>query len=80
MKRNVLRGEMAKHGLTIADMAQLMDMAPSTLSNKIHGKSDFTLTQARRAVKIINSLGEDHTLESMFFAPIPVAAAADREY
>ena len=80
MKPNVLRGEMAKHGITIGEMARRMDISPSALSNKIRGKSEFTLTEAQRAVEIINSLGEDHTLESMFFAPIPVAAAADREY
>ncbi len=75
MKPNVLKGEMAKHGITIGEMARRMSMSPSTLSSKIHGKSDFTLTEARRAIEIINALGERHTIESMFFAQAPAAAA-----
>lgn len=74
MKPNVLKGEMAKHGITIGEMARRMDISPSALSNKIRGKSEFTLTEARRAIDIINAQGERHTFESMFFAQTPMAA------
>lgn len=74
MEKNVLRGEMAKYGLTVADMAKEMGMSHVTMSNKLNGKVDFSLTEAMRIVRFFNSKGENHTLESMFVAPEPIAA------
>lgn len=74
MKKNVLRGEMAKYGLTVADMAKELGVSHATMSNKLNGKTDFTLTEAKQIVRFFNSKGENHTLESMFFAPETIAA------
>ena len=67
MKKNVLKGEIAKYGLTIADLAKELDLSVASTANKINGKVDFTLSEARKIVKFFNAKGETHTVESIFF-------------
>jgi len=64
--KDVLRGEMRKYGLTVADMAGVLGVSAVTMSNKLNGRTDFTLTEARKIVKYLNDLGETHTIESLF--------------
>ena len=63
---NVLRGEMAKYGLTVADMAKVVGISRNSMSAKIEGKIDFRLTEAKRILTYFNSKGESHTVESLF--------------
>ena len=63
---NVLRGEMAKYGLTVADMAKVVGISRNSMSAKIDGKIDFRLTEAKRILAYFNSRGERHTVESLF--------------
>lgn len=64
--RNVLRGEMAKHGMTVAEMANVVGISKNSMSKKINGKSDFSLTEIRKILAFFNSLGDAHTVESLF--------------
>jgi len=66
--KNVLKGEMAKYGLTVADMARVMGLSHTSMSNKLNGKVDFTLTEAKKIVRFFNAKGESHTIESIFLA------------
>ena len=65
-KRSVLRGEMAKHGLTLAEMAKVLELSSVSLSNKINGRVDFTLSEAIKVLNFFNSLGESHTIQTLF--------------
>lgn len=65
--KNVLRGEMRKYGITIVDMATVVGVSVGTMSHKLTGKTEFTLTEARRILKHINAHGESHTIESLFY-------------
>lgn len=65
--RNVLRGEMAKYGLTIKDIAEIIGISYQAMFNKLHGKTEFTLTEAKKIVSYFNSQGESHSVETLFF-------------
>ena len=58
---------MAKHGLTISSMAKVVGISYQSMWSKLHGKNEFTLSEAKKIVKYFNSLGEDHTVEGIFF-------------
>lgn len=64
----MLKGEMAKYGLTIRGMADILGISYQAMLNKLHGKSDFTLTEAKKIVRFFNAQGESHTVEDIFFA------------
>lgn len=68
--KNVLRGEMAKYDLTIKDMADVVGISYQAMQNKLHGRSDFTLTEAKKIVRFFNAKGENHTVEDIFFADV----------
>lgn len=63
---NILRGEMAKHGITVRKMAAIVGISANSMSAKLNGKVDFTLTEARKIINHFKSLGEKHTIESLF--------------
>ena len=58
-----LRAEMARYRITGAEIAELLGILPSTVSSKINGKTDFTLSEA---VKIKEFLHTSLTLEELF--------------
>ena len=66
--KNVLRGEMAKYGLTIADMSRVLGISTVAYSSKLNSKVDFSLTEAKKIIQHFEKLGEKHTVESLFFA------------
>ena len=66
MVRNVLRGVMAKYGVTIAQMAEVVGISSNSMSKKINGKVDFTLTEVRAILAFFRSKGETCTVESLF--------------
>lgn len=45
MRTNLI-GEMAKRGISINDVAELLGIHRNSVSNKLHGKSAFTLDEA----------------------------------
>ena len=65
-KKNVLKGEMAKYGVSIVKLAEATGISKSALWNKINGKSDFTLSEVIRILAFFDKLGESHTVESLF--------------
>ena len=48
---NVLQGYMRQNGITVRDLAELIGVTPTTISFKINGKSDFTLSEVDRIKK-----------------------------
>lgn len=58
-----LKAEMARKGITAKQLAELIEVTPSTFSLKMLGKYDFTLAEA---VKIKDALGVDIPLEVLF--------------
>lgn len=63
MFRN-LEAEIKRQGLTKFKLANLLHMQPSTLSQKLNGKSDFTLKEAFEIQKILKA--ETVSLEILF--------------
>jgi transcriptional regulator with XRE-family HTH domain len=49
-----LRAEMARHGKTIAEMAELLDVSVNTFSFKLHGKREFTLKELKALADYFN--------------------------
>lgn len=49
-----LRGRMAEAGITQNALAQSLGMSRSTLSLKMNGKREFTLTELQIIVKVLN--------------------------
>ena len=41
-----LRAEMARSGVTAKDIAELLGCAPNTFTNKMSGRSDFTISES----------------------------------
>ena len=41
-----LKGKMREKGLKYADLAAVLGITPTTFSQKVNGKSDFTLSEA----------------------------------
>ncbi len=57
------KSEMMKRGLTLGDVAPLMDVSVGTLSLKLNGKYPITLNEAKRFKEIVKS---DLPLEELF--------------
>ena len=48
---NKLKGLMTEKGVTQLQLADLLDISVSTLNFKLNGKSDFTITEAKKVSK-----------------------------
>ena len=46
-----LNAEMARNKITQIDLAKLLNMSPSTLSEKMNGKKDFKLSECKKIAK-----------------------------
>ena len=57
------KSEMMRRGLTLADVAPLMDISVGTLSLKLNGKYPITLNEAKQFKAIVKS---DLSLEELF--------------
>ncbi len=66
MRPNTLKGEMARYGVTVARMAAELGVTPATVRLKLNGKTDFTLTEARKILAIFRQLGRAYTAEELF--------------
>ena len=58
-----LRAEMARAGMTAATLSKLMRISNPTLANKLNGKRDFSLEEARIIKKILKC---DVPIEELF--------------
>ena len=65
-ERNVLRGEMAKHGVTVSKLAAYVGVSTNTMSKKINGKVDFSLSEIRKILAFFRERGDVHTVETLF--------------
>ncbi len=81
--KNILKGELRKYGITIEQLAEHLGVSPGTISMKLNGKHDFSLSQARQITDYINSFGEEHTVESLFVVSrnffTPVSTLVDKQ-
>jgi antitoxin component HigA of HigAB toxin-antitoxin module len=66
MNRNI-RAEMVRHGLTAKYVAKELGISAVSVSHKLNGKRQWTLPEAKKIVDYFNSLGGNHTIESLFF-------------
>lgn len=66
MRPNVLKGEMAKHGLTVKYMAGELGLSPVTMGLKVNGRADFTLTEIRKILAVFRETGKAYTVEELF--------------
>jgi len=70
--RNV-KAELARYGLRLEDLAKRLNLSVSATSNKINGKTDWTLSEAMETLRWINGFGaEQHTVASLFEEGRPV--------
>lgn len=51
----VLKGEMVKKGISVADLASKIGVAEKTLRNKINGETEFNWSEVCKIHKIVNS-------------------------
>lgn len=58
-----LRAEIARKGLTLTAFAELIGMSLSVLSEKMHGRKEFTYSET---IRIKHALGVDIPLEILF--------------
>ena len=58
-----LEAELARSGMTKGDLAKALQIRPTTLSNKLSGKSIITLAEA---LKIKCILGVNMSIEELF--------------
>ncbi len=58
-----LRAEIARQNLSVAGLAKLIGMKQSTMSDKYHGRSNFSLDDA---IKIKEALGLEMSIEELF--------------
>lgn len=68
MFRN-LNAEMSRRGLTKREMAKRIKIAPNTLTRKLNGRADFTLTEIyniRDILDRISPLDKDMNLDKLF--------------
>ncbi len=53
MNHNLLRAKMTECGYSQGQVASLIGMHGNTLSRKVNGESDFTLTEVRKLCRVL---------------------------
>ena len=66
MNEMELRGEMVKHGFTMAKLAEAIGIGKKAMWNKLTGKSDFTQSEIKKISSVLN-LDNDQII-AIFFA------------
>jgi len=74
MNRNI-KAELARYDMTIECLAKEVGISTVSMSNKINGKSTWSLAEAKCVVDIFNAKGSSYTVDSMFFDEKPTASA-----
>ena len=54
MNKLKLKGAIAEKGITQGKLAEILEMSQKTLSNKINGKSIFTVPEAHKICDTLN--------------------------
>jgi DNA-binding XRE family transcriptional regulator len=67
----LLRSLMTKYNVNTDALAKAVGMTSVSFYNKINGRYEFKLSEARSIVDYFNSLGEKTTLEELFFTAVP---------
>jgi len=62
---NKLRGRIVEHGLTIEELAQRMDIHPSTFYRRMHSSDGFTVGELQKMLKILKLSAKD--ISDIFF-------------
>ncbi len=65
MKKNELKAEIVRKGLTVKEMARKLGMNPATLSNKINSHTEFTRDEMVKIGEILHLSQKNIT--SIFF-------------
>ncbi len=63
-----LKGLMRERGSSYRSVAAEVGIGFNTLSNKVNGKSDFTLTELCRIIAVLNM--DETEIWRIFFAPV----------
>lgn len=58
-----LNAEMARNQITYSDIIKVLNISPSTLSEKMNGKKDFKLGECK---KIIKYIFPNYTIDYLF--------------
>lgn len=62
-----LRAEMARYGVSVANLAKACDIAQTTLYSRLKGTLEFRLNDMEKIKKYIDSVsGKEFTLEYLF--------------
>lgn len=62
---------MVKYDLTIEKAAkEVVGISNTALSNKLSGKVEFVLSEARKFLDFFNARGNDYTIEYLFFTRV----------
>lgn len=64
----ILAQLMAKHGVTRNDISQTIGVSYRNTLGKINGDTMFNIVEAGKVTKIFKDLGEDTSIEAIFFA------------
>ena len=59
----VLKAELVKHDITVAQIARAIGISEKSMRNKINGDTDFTFPEAQAIRKVMNS---DLSLDELF--------------
>lgn len=66
----ILRGEMVKYDLTVEKSANIVGISTTSMSNKLNGKVEFLLSEAKKLLDYFNARGNDFTVEYLFFTDV----------
>lgn len=62
----LLKYFLARQGVSVNELAEILQLTRGTMSKKINGRADFSLQEVRRIAKILSLTKED--VWSIFFA------------
>jgi DNA-binding XRE family transcriptional regulator len=69
MYRNV-RAMMAKYDINMNELAKMLNISTTSMSNKMNGHNDFLLKEAKSIINYFNDKGENLTTEELFFTQV----------
>lgn len=59
VNENLLKGEIAKNGISMSELAEMVGISRTSMCMKIKNKRSFTLDEANRICKILNITNTD---------------------
>lgn len=62
----VLRGAIARHGLSIESLADSVGISRTSMSNKMNGHTVFDYEDIVSIIKFFRSIGEDYSADYLF--------------